>query len=172
MTDDAAIIANLNNDYETWCRGERIAWMEEHPNRYAEPNPNNVREVDPAGQRELQWQRHIEKVGTAWWRDRGFKLHWPEGHGPCKVEPYPFCCDAMARAASLTCNQHDAEDCPDVLIKITHNGKYGIRIHDGGSSFIVISFCPWCATKLHEDAAGEDAILPGDRALDVDQGIT
>ena len=34
---------------------------------------------------------------------------------------------------------------------ITHyrNGKiFGIPIHDGGSSFIKINYCPWCGTKL------------------------
>ena len=28
--------------------------------------------------------------------------------------------------------------------------EYGLLIHDGGSSFILISFCPWCGTELPE----------------------
>ena len=34
---------------------------------------------------------------------------------------------------------------------ITHNLKgneYGIPIHDGGSSYIQINYCPWCGNKL------------------------
>ena len=34
---------------------------------------------------------------------------------------------------------------------ITHTAKrkqFGIPIHDGGSSFIKINFCPWCGKNL------------------------
>jgi hypothetical protein len=34
---------------------------------------------------------------------------------------------------------------------MTHYKKgraFGIPIHDGGSSFIKINYCPWCGTKL------------------------
>jgi hypothetical protein len=34
---------------------------------------------------------------------------------------------------------------------VTHDKKgkaFGIPIHDGGSSFIKIDFCPWCGDKL------------------------
>ncbi len=26
--------------------------------------------------------------------------------------------------------------------------EYGIIVHDGGSSFVLIQFCPWCGTQL------------------------
>ena len=28
--------------------------------------------------------------------------------------------------------------------------EYGLIIHDGGSSALLIQFCPWCGTKLPE----------------------
>jgi hypothetical protein len=34
------------------------------------------------------------------------------------------------------------------LVYIPKFREYGIRIFDGGSSFIVISYCPWCGEKL------------------------
>jgi len=48
------------------------------------------------------------------------------------------------------CKQHsDRFDCPDALIVYADKiGKYGIIIHDGGTSFIVIDFCPWCGSAL------------------------
>lgn len=39
--------------------------------------------------------------------------------------------------------------CPDAILK--YSGKfdeYGIIIHDGGTSSITISYCPFCGTKL------------------------
>jgi hypothetical protein len=62
------------------------------------------------------------------------------------------CCDQMERAAENQCEMHiDRWDCPDALIH--YNAKfdeYGIIIHDGGSSKICISYCPWCGSKLPE----------------------
>jgi len=51
-----------------------------------------------------------------------------------------------------TCKEHpDRNDCPDCLITyIPKWDVYGIIIHDGGSSFIKIKFCPWCGFKLPE----------------------
>jgi hypothetical protein len=43
----------------------------------------------------------------------------------------------------------DPVDDPDSLIGYFRStGDYGIRIHDGGSSMIVIDFCPWCRARL------------------------
>jgi hypothetical protein len=45
----------------------------------------------------------------------------------------------------------DKFDCPDNLITyVSYADEYGIIIHDGGSSYIQIGFCPWCGTKLPE----------------------
>lgn len=36
----------------------------------------------------------------------------------------------------------------DVIINKWDRGLYGIPIHDGGTSMVVINYCPWCGTKL------------------------
>ncbi|GAA0348706.1 hypothetical protein GCM10009092_11350 [Bowmanella denitrificans] len=60
------------------------------------------------------------------------------------------CCRDMERATSLNCKQHrDVFECPDVLISyISKFDEFGLIIHDGGSSSVVIRFCPWCGSKL------------------------
>jgi hypothetical protein len=47
-----------------------------------------------------------------------------------------------------TCNIHATRsECPDVFI-IHVNGGYGLFVHDGGSSFVEIRYCPWCGAEL------------------------
>jgi len=54
------------------------------------------------------------------------------------------------------CDLHESRyDCPDALINMMRGG-YGIIVHDGGSSVVEISFCPWCGAKLPPIAAIED----------------
>jgi hypothetical protein len=62
------------------------------------------------------------------------------------------CCQEMENNLIFNCKVHrDKFDCPDSLITYTPNfDEYGLIIHDGGSSFIKIEFCPWCGTKLPE----------------------
>jgi hypothetical protein len=64
------------------------------------------------------------------------------------------CCDMMAGNVDSTCDQHpNRYDCPDCLIAYWPESKtYGIIVHDGGESVIVISYCPWCGGKLPERA--------------------
>ncbi len=40
-----------------------------------------------------------------------------------------------------------AWQCPDVTI-IKYKKGFGIPVRDGGSSFILIQYCPWCGKKL------------------------
>ncbi|KXO98382.1 DUF6980 family protein [Tsukamurella tyrosinosolvens] len=56
----------------------------------------------------------------------------------------------MAAQVEFACDRHpELADCPDSLIKrSTTFGEYGIRVHDGGSSWVTIAYCPWCGTKL------------------------
>jgi hypothetical protein len=58
----------------------------------------------------------------------------------------------MENSLTLNCDQHkDEYSCPDVLIN--YSGKfdeYGLIIHDGGSSSLLIQYCPFCGTKLPE----------------------
>ena len=63
------------------------------------------------------------------------------------------CCERMAHDLGQTCERHpDRFDCPDALVHRGPDG-YGLIVHDGGSSMIAISFCPWCGSKL----PGEEA---------------
>ena len=36
----------------------------------------------------------------------------------------------------------------EVIINKWDEDLYGIPIHDGGASMVVIKYCPWCGTKL------------------------
>jgi hypothetical protein len=61
-----------------------------------------------------------------------------------------YCCEMMQIFSTLKCDLHKwIYDCPDVLIeKGNSRKKYKILIHDGGSSGIIIKYCPWCGKKL------------------------
>jgi hypothetical protein len=58
----------------------------------------------------------------------------------------------MAQNVDKRCEEHpDAFECPDHLIYYSDRfQEYGLIIHDGGSSYTRINFCPWCGTKLPE----------------------
>jgi hypothetical protein len=60
------------------------------------------------------------------------------------------CCETMKYHLNFKCDIHkDRFDCPDNIIYSSKNKKeLGIIIHDGGSSFIKIKYCPWCGNKL------------------------
>ena len=59
----------------------------------------------------------------------------------------------MAAQLDHHCDQHpDPFDCPDQIVYRTTGGNFGLIVHDGGSSFIEIGFCPWCGSALgHEE---------------------
>ncbi|ALC91447.1 hypothetical protein AM500_17860 [Bacillus sp. FJAT-18017] len=60
------------------------------------------------------------------------------------------CCEDMTYWANFACEFHeDPFQCPDHLIHYSAKfDEYGVIIHDGGSSLIVISYCPWCGKKF------------------------
>jgi hypothetical protein len=61
------------------------------------------------------------------------------------------CCDRMTEMlAPLTCKLHTSPfDCSDCLVCHSDStNRYGIIIHDGGTSSIEIAFCPWCGAPL------------------------
>ena len=68
------------------------------------------------------------------------------------TEVKEHCCEQMAQRVNHRCETHpDVFDCPDNLIyRSAESGEYGIVVHDGGSSFVRIGYCPWCGTKLPE----------------------
>jgi hypothetical protein len=58
------------------------------------------------------------------------------------------CCEAMTRRLDWRCDTHaDRYDCADASFTAKFQ-EYGLIIHDGGSSSIVISYCPWCGARL------------------------
>ncbi|MEV0811342.1 hypothetical protein [Micromonospora sp. NPDC050200] len=63
-----------------------------------------------------------------------------------------FCCEMMRDKVETECDQHpDPFDCPDNLIYYDSDPsdeRYGLIIHDGGSSYIAIRYCPWCGASL------------------------
>jgi hypothetical protein len=67
------------------------------------------------------------------------------------------CCREMAAALEFDCADHaDPFDCPDTVI-VFHEvfGEYGLPIRDGGPSYLAISHCPFCGTRLPD--SGRDA---------------
>jgi hypothetical protein len=68
-----------------------------------------------------------------------------------------YCCDRMQDAVDgwkNRCREHaHAHECPDALISVFPGGEHGIIVHDGGSSHVVIHFCPWCGADLHPGLA-------------------
>ncbi|WP_081813389.1 DUF6980 family protein [Methylobacter tundripaludum] len=63
------------------------------------------------------------------------------------------CCETMNYWANLKCSEHpDVFACPDnVVFFKSRPRKYGLIVHDDGSSFIEIKFCPWCGSSLQKE---------------------
>ena len=65
----------------------------------------------------------------------------------------------MATQLDQRCDQHpDPFDCPDHLVYQTAGGDFGLIVHDGGASFVQISFCPWCGSALDKKDEGASAV--------------
>jgi hypothetical protein len=58
----------------------------------------------------------------------------------------------MSEAVDYRCGQHPAPfDCPDCLVYYESRfEEYGIIVHDGGSSYVLIDCCPFCGARLPE----------------------
>jgi hypothetical protein len=64
-------------------------------------------------------------------------------------EVIDYCCSWMQRQLEHSCPDHEKlSDCPESLVTRLGVGGYGIRIHDGGNSLMLINHCPWCGTHL------------------------
>lgn len=61
-----------------------------------------------------------------------------------------YCCQRFQETIEHKCQEHDNPfDCPDCLIYfLSKNKEFGLIVHDGGTSFITISYCPFCGEKL------------------------
>ena len=40
-------------------------------------------------------------------------------------------------------------------IIMSNNGEYGVPIRDGGDSYLIIKYCPWCGRKIRKDSSEE-----------------
>lgn len=103
------------------------------------------------------------------WMDPGGSTGSFAGHG------VNHCCDDMTKALTNTCEDHrdDAFECADMLVAYSPAfDEYGLIVHDGGASSVIIGHCPWCGSKLPEsqrdrwfdelEALGFDDPLAGD----------
>ena len=61
-----------------------------------------------------------------------------------------YCCNDLRYHLEHKCEVHDdVFDCLDHLFYYSRTfDEYGIIIHDGGSSYISIQYCPFCGTKF------------------------
>ncbi|MFT2009267.1 DUF6980 family protein [Pontibacter sp. 13R65] len=61
-----------------------------------------------------------------------------------------YCCLMMADNvdSSLDDNGEIRYGAVDVIINKWDEGLFGIPIHDGGTSMVLINYCPWCGEKL------------------------
>jgi len=57
-----------------------------------------------------------------------------------------YCCPQMKQHRTAHCEEH-GDRCADYVIREYKHGV-GIPIHDGGSSYVEINFCPWCGRSL------------------------
>lgn len=63
-----------------------------------------------------------------------------------------FCCEAMTQALAFDCAQHaDPFECADSLMVYNEVlDEYGLPVHDGGASYVLVAICPWCGARLPE----------------------
>ncbi len=84
----------------------------------------------------------------------------------------------MVDALQFDCDEHsDPFACADALLVYNEvMNEYGIVIHDGTASYLLIDRCPWCGTRLPESARDRwfdavdalnlaDGVSPPDRFL-------
>jgi hypothetical protein len=94
------------------------------------------------------WSEHLDDcTSCSDWeltcrvRERGF-------------DPKLFPCVHLADQLTRTCDQHpDPYDCPDALVIRAESGEYGIPVRDGGTSYCVIHYCPWCGATITKPSA-------------------
>jgi hypothetical protein len=87
-----------------------------------------------------------------------------------------YCCDDMKRHLTHKCEDHSKYECPDHLIDRWDDGTTGIIVHDGGSSLIVINYCPWCGKgitqgKSNGKCSREDAFSKLDVKVEKSHGL-
>lgn len=105
---------------------------------------------------------------------KSYRVLWMPFEVAWSAEPSrAHCCTDMTNALAFECEQHaDPFECGDcALIYNLLFDEYGLVVHDGGASYLLINHCPWCAAKLPESQRDRwfdetDALnLEGDAAL-------
>jgi hypothetical protein len=81
------------------------------------------------------------------------------------------CCASMVDALHFDCDKHpDPFACPDsLLIYNDVMNEYGLIIHDGTTSYVLIDRCPWCGTRLPQSA--REIWFDQIDALELDVGV-
>lgn len=71
-------------------------------------------------------------------------------YDPLRAVVQHHCCQRMAQVVNYRCDRHpDPFDCPDCLVYYEPRfDEYGLIVHDGGSCYALLEFCPFCGTKL------------------------
>lgn len=83
-----------------------------------------------------------------------YRVLWMEPQGPLTSfaqTGHDHCCADMKGALTNACAEHadDPFACGDMLLSFSLTfAEYGLIVHDGGASSVLIKFCPWCGTKL------------------------
>ena len=74
---------------------------------------------------------------------------------PLDLPPEPVCCDLMAAQFADGCDAClDPRGCAEHVVLFFPAradlpiGEFGLPIRDGGSSYLPISFCPWCGARV------------------------
>jgi hypothetical protein len=68
--------------------------------------------------------------------------------------PNGECCPTMRAQLAQACPEH-GKDCPEHVLGQLADGRIGLRVHDGGSSVILIHRCPWCGATLRSISIGK-----------------
>ena len=67
------------------------------------------------------------------------------------------CRDSLARGSELTRGS---------LVETPKVREYGIRVDDGGSSYLCFQYCPWCGAKLPQSLRELSFALSSDAQID------
>lgn len=75
-----------------------------------------------------------------------------------KAEELWWCCEDMEYHCGYECPaDHNEWECPDIVMR-RFNDWYGIPIHDGGTSAIIVKYCPWVWRHASGQARGRRGV--------------
>lgn len=76
--------------------------------------------------------------------------------GAASVPPRAHCCARMTGQVNLACALHpDPFDCGDRVVWWSPRfDEYGLIVHDGSGSYLLIERCPWCGAALPASRRG------------------